>query len=60
LSCAVIASTPLAGGPPTPLVTGLSGLPIVLAVDATSVYWAKQGLYCGGQECTAVQKITPK
>jgi hypothetical protein len=53
-SCAVIASTPLAGGPPTALVTGLSGLPMVLAVADTSVYWAKQG------QDTAVQKVTPK
>lgn len=37
-----VRSTPLAGGPVTTLVTGLSTYADGIAVDATSIYWVTE------------------
>jgi hypothetical protein len=61
-TCADIVSAPLAGGPPSTLVTGLAERPFALAVDATSVYWVGQDTSSSscGQQCAVVKKLTPK
>jgi hypothetical protein len=53
-----IMKLPLACGTPVSLAPAVGA--VALTVDATSVYLAGQGLDCGGQGCTAVQKVTPK